>query len=134
MKVAKRVFTAAAAPSPPNFHLLNVTQQRQDSEILHVHRNHPGAPAGILTCLLSLHHYPSLASQLSSMSQTRPRRPVTRADFEIAIICALPLEADAVAARALNQSFLCALSLFSLFLNGPLPPNSPRHTPKRKTG
>ncbi len=33
------------------------------------------------------------------MSQAGPRRPATRADFEIAIICALPLEADAVAAR-----------------------------------
>ena len=30
------------------------------------------------------------------MDLTRPRRPATRADFEIAVICALPLEADAV--------------------------------------
>ncbi|KAH6848197.1 hypothetical protein B0I37DRAFT_376932 [Chaetomium sp. MPI-CAGE-AT-0009] len=30
------------------------------------------------------------------MNQARPRRPATRADFEIAVICALPIEADAV--------------------------------------
>jgi nucleoside phosphorylase len=30
------------------------------------------------------------------MNLTRPRRPATRADFEIAVICALPTEADAV--------------------------------------
>ncbi|KAL2197216.1 nucleoside phosphorylase domain-containing protein [Corynascus similis CBS 632.67] len=30
------------------------------------------------------------------MNQTRPRRPATRADFEVAVICALPIEADAV--------------------------------------
>ena len=30
------------------------------------------------------------------MNQARPRRPATRADFEIALICALPIEADAV--------------------------------------
>ena len=30
------------------------------------------------------------------MNPTQPQRPATRADFEIAIICALPLEADAV--------------------------------------
>ncbi|KAL1837681.1 hypothetical protein VTJ49DRAFT_3531 [Mycothermus thermophilus] len=30
------------------------------------------------------------------MNPTRPRRPATRAGFEIAVICALPLEADAV--------------------------------------
>ena len=30
------------------------------------------------------------------MELTRPRRPATRADFEIAVICALPIEADAV--------------------------------------
>ena len=32
------------------------------------------------------------------MNQSRPRRPATRANFEIALICALPLEADAVEA------------------------------------
>ena len=32
------------------------------------------------------------------MNSTRPRRPATRADFEIAVICALPIEADAVVA------------------------------------
>src|SRR5690349_20430754 len=31
-------------------------------------------------------------------TKTSPRRPVTRRDFEIAVICALPLEADAVEA------------------------------------
>ncbi len=30
------------------------------------------------------------------MNPTRPRRPAARADFEIAVICALPIEADAV--------------------------------------
>jgi nucleoside phosphorylase len=30
------------------------------------------------------------------MNTTRPRRPAARADFEIAVICALPIEADAV--------------------------------------
>jgi nucleoside phosphorylase len=30
------------------------------------------------------------------MDPTRPRRPATRAGFEIAVICALPIEADAV--------------------------------------
>jgi len=30
------------------------------------------------------------------VNQGQPRRPATRADFEIAIICALPIEADAV--------------------------------------
>ncbi|KAL2128279.1 hypothetical protein VTI74DRAFT_9391 [Chaetomium olivicolor] len=30
------------------------------------------------------------------MDPTRPRRPAARADFEIAVICALPIEADAV--------------------------------------
>ncbi|KAK3374696.1 hypothetical protein B0H63DRAFT_452540 [Podospora didyma] len=30
------------------------------------------------------------------MEATRPRRPATRCDFEIAVICALPIEADAV--------------------------------------
>ena len=30
------------------------------------------------------------------MNPTRPRRPATRADFEIAVICALPIEADAI--------------------------------------
>ena len=32
------------------------------------------------------------------MNPTRPRRPAARADFEIAVICALPIEADAVVA------------------------------------
>lgn len=32
------------------------------------------------------------------MNPPRPRRPATRADFEIAIICALLIEADAVVA------------------------------------
>jgi nucleoside phosphorylase len=30
------------------------------------------------------------------MNEARPRRPATRANFEIAVICALPIEADAV--------------------------------------
>jgi nucleoside phosphorylase len=32
------------------------------------------------------------------MNSTRPRRPATRAEFEIAVFCALPIEADAVVA------------------------------------
>ena len=32
------------------------------------------------------------------MNPTRPRRPATRADFQIAVFCALPIEADAVVA------------------------------------
>ncbi|KAL2139346.1 hypothetical protein VTI28DRAFT_5308 [Corynascus sepedonium] len=39
---------------------------------------------------------PHTSNSDTTVNQGQPRRPATRADFEIAIICALPIEADAV--------------------------------------
>ncbi len=41
---------------------------------------------------------PAFPGPLKPMNPTRPRRPATRADFEIAVFCALTIEAEAVLA------------------------------------
>ncbi|KAK3933482.1 hypothetical protein QBC46DRAFT_402037 [Diplogelasinospora grovesii] len=40
----------------------------------------------------------AITGKAVSINNHRPQRPVTRRDFEIAVICALPLEANAVEA------------------------------------